>query len=67
MKRLLHIIATPRGEQSRTLKVSEAFLNGFRKKHPNCGIDELNVATEKLPELTVKRLGGKYVLLGGKE
>lgn len=67
MKKLLHIIATPRPEDSRTLKVAQAFLEGFRKKYPDCEIDELNVATEALPSLTLKVVSGKYVLLSGKE
>ena len=67
MKRLLHIIATPRVVDSRTLKVSEAFLESFRKKNPGCKIDTLDVSREKLPSLTVKRLDGKYALLGGRE
>jgi FMN-dependent NADH-azoreductase len=67
MEKLLHIIATPRGKESRTLKVSGAFLGGFRKKYPACKIDELNVAIEKLPELTIKAIDGKYVLLSEKE
>lgn len=67
MKKLLHIIATPRGAESRTLAVSRAFLENFLKIHPACAIDELNVATEELPPLTVKVVGGKYVLLGGKD
>lgn len=67
MNKILHIIATPRGNESRTLKVSSGFLEAFKKKYPGCRVDELNVFTEKLPELTVKRLDGKYVLLGGKD
>jgi FMN-dependent NADH-azoreductase len=65
MKRLLHVIATPRAEDSRTLEISRVFLENFRKKFPDCAVDELNVATERLPPLTVKALSGKYVLLGG--
>lgn len=67
MKKLLHIIATPRCEESRTLKVSQAFLDSFSKKYPYCQIDELNVATEPLPSITVKMIDGKYVLLAGGE
>lgn len=67
MKKLLHIVATPRGEDSRTLKVSQAFLQTFARKNPDCKIDELNVATENLPGLSLKMISGKYVLLGGKE
>ncbi|MFA5147441.1 MAG: NAD(P)H-dependent oxidoreductase [Candidatus Omnitrophota bacterium] len=67
MKRLLHIIATPRGADSRTLKVSAVFLEELKKKYPDCAVDELNVSTEKLPSLTVQVVEGKYVLLGGRD
>lgn len=67
MERLLHIIATPRQEESSTLKVSDAFLRNFKKRFPGCLIDELNVAVEPLPSLSVKVVSGKYVLLGGKD
>ena len=67
IKKLLHIIATPRGNESSTLKVSKAFLEEFRKKHSDCAIDELNVATAKLPDLAVEEVSGKYMLLSGKE
>lgn len=67
MKKLLHIIATPRGEESRTLKVTAVFLEEFTKTHPDWVIDELNLFKEDLPELTVKRVDGKYILLSGKD
>lgn len=67
MKKLLHIIATPRIEESRTLQVSDEFLRGFRKKYPGCEVDTINVSTQDLPLLTVKMISGKYVLLGGGE
>src|SRR3989338_7598807 len=67
MKKLLYIIATPRHDESMTLKVSKAFLEAFSKKYLECKIDELNLYTEKLPSLTVEAVAGKYVLLGGKD
>ncbi len=67
MKKLLHIIATPRGEDSRTLRVTEAFLESFQKTQPDWVIEELNLTTEELPSLTTKRVGGKYLLLSGKD
>lgn len=67
MKKLLHIIATPRLEESRTLSVSRAFLENLQKKFPDCLVDEVNVAIEPMPSLTVKIVGGKYILLGGKD
>ncbi len=67
MKRLLHIIATPREVESRTLQVTGPFLEAFQESHGDWIIDEINLAKEELPSLTLKQVGGKYVLLGGKE
>lgn len=67
MEKLLHIIASPREEASRTLQVSRAFLTPFKQKYPDCSIDELNLAKEDLPSLTMKRVDGKYILLAGKD
>ncbi|MEI7435558.1 MAG: NAD(P)H-dependent oxidoreductase [bacterium] len=67
MNKLLHIIATPRGETSSTRKVSDVFLASFRSTHPGWSIEELDLSKEELPSLTAKRVDGKYVLLGGKD
>jgi FMN-dependent NADH-azoreductase len=67
MKKLLHIIATPRGEESRTLKVAESFLEAFLPGHLDWVIDKLDLSGEALPSLTAKRVDGKYVLLAGKD
>ena len=67
MKRLLHIIATPRESESRTLQVSESFLEAFKENHTDWVIDELDLSKEKLPPLSMKSVSGKYVLLGDKD
>ena len=67
MKKLLHIIATPREDESRTLQVSNTFLKAIKEKHPDWTIEELNLFKEELPSLTLKRVDGKYILLGGKD
>ena len=67
MKKLLHIIASPRGEESHTLEVSAAFSEAFLSTHKDWSIDELDLTKEALPALTLKRVDGKYVLLQGKE
>jgi FMN-dependent NADH-azoreductase len=67
MKKLLHIIASPRQEASRTLQISKVFLNTFLEKHAGWGVEELDLAEERLPSLTAKRLDGKYILLGGRD
>ncbi len=65
--KLLHIVATPRGDGSRTLKVAEAFFEGLEQNAPDCKVDTLDVTKEKLPPMTVEAVNGKYVLLGGKD
>lgn len=67
MKKLLHIIASPREDESRTLEIAQSFLETFRAAHQDWVIDELNLTKEKLPPLSQKRVDGKYVLLQGKE
>lgn len=67
MKKLLHIIATPRGNQSRTLKVSDVFLDEFKRRCPDCEIDELDLYAQALISLTIKIIDGKYALLGGND
>lgn len=67
MARILHIIGSPREEQSRTLQVSEVFLTELKKRHADWTIDEINLAKEAIPDLNVKRVDGKYTLLQGKE
>ncbi|OGX19760.1 MAG: hypothetical protein A3K83_07570 [Omnitrophica WOR_2 bacterium RBG_13_44_8b] len=67
MNKLLHVVATPRCSESRTLRVSKTFLENFTAKYPGCEIEELNLFTEKLPALTVKKIEGKYVLLSGND
>lgn len=66
MKKILHIVASPRGDDSRTLQVSEAFLDTFLAKNKDWVADELNLWKEPLPPMTMKRVDGKYVLMGGK-
>lgn len=67
MNQILHIIATPRGKDSRTLKVSELFLSKIKEKNPQILIDELDLTKQELPAMNKKRVDGKYVLLGGKD
>lgn len=67
MKKLLHIVASPRGDESRTLQVARVFLEAFKEKHPDWVVEELDLNKEVLPSLTVKRVDGKYALLAGKD
>lgn len=63
----MHIVASPREDESRTLQISEAFLQSFQETHEDWVFDELNLAKEELPSLNARRLDGKYMLLKGKD
>ena len=67
MKKVLHIVASPRGSQSRTLRVADAVLKKIAKDFPDAEIDTLDVFTEKLPEMNITRVKGKYMLMSGQE
>ncbi|MBS0625485.1 MAG: NAD(P)H-dependent oxidoreductase [Verrucomicrobia bacterium] len=66
MKKLFHISACPRGEDSRTLRIAESFLRAFQESHPDWVFDELDLTREPLPSLSSRRVDGKYLLMDGK-
>ena len=41
--KLLHIVATPRGHESNTLKVSNAFIDSMRAKYADLDVDVINL------------------------
>ena len=63
--KLLHIIAAPRGERSRTLQISNAFLAELKAKHASLHVDELDLFTTKLPEVSVNAADAKYTSMMG--
>ncbi len=65
--KLLHIIATPRIKDSRTLRISKEFLKVLKEKNPKLEIDELDLFKAELPEVYVDAVDAKYALLGGTE
>jgi len=67
MKTLLHIIASPRGEASSSLRVSKAVIERFKRQHPDGNVDTLDLFAEELPKMTLTAVTGKYRLLSGKD
>lgn len=67
MTKILHIIASPREEKSRTLSVSRVFMKRIQERHPDWVVDELDLMKEEIPGLSMKSVDGKYVLLSGKD
>jgi FMN-dependent NADH-azoreductase len=65
--KLLHIIATTRGEQSRTLSVSKEFLKELNEKHPHVEVNEIDLSTTVLPPVLDSFVKAKYLMMAGGE
>jgi FMN-dependent NADH-azoreductase len=65
--RLLHIIATTRGERSRTLSISKEFLKTLKEVHPHVNVDELDLSKTELPPVLDSTVKAKYLMMMGGE
>ncbi len=63
--KLLHIIASPRGNDSNTLRVSSAFIEGIKAKHPDIKMDEIDLFNQDLPSVAGDNIESKYTLTIG--
>ncbi len=62
---LLHIIATPREHDSRTLRISNAFLESLRSKYVDLKVDVLDLFNRDLPAVAGDNIEAKYHLMVG--
>ncbi len=67
MARLLHIKAAPRGDESRTMKLANAFLESYRTAHPDDTIETVDVFHDDIPEFDEVAAAGKYAVMYGHE
>lgn len=63
--KVLHIIATPRGENSNTLQIANAFLDGLTTHQPRAEIERLDLFELELPPLAGDAIETKYTLMAG--
>lgn len=63
--KLLHIVATPRGRDSRTLRISNAVLEQLAKEGSDIVVDTLDLFKEELPRFGAEQAKVKASLLGG--
>lgn len=63
--KLLHIIATTRGEASRTLSISKEFLSALEEKYPHVKVDELDLFKVELPPVLDSTVKAKYLMMMG--
>jgi FMN-dependent NADH-azoreductase len=67
MATVLHVQASPRGEESFSARVARAFLDRYRRRHPDARTETLCVFGEELPEFAAPAAAAKYAVLGGAE
>jgi FMN-dependent NADH-azoreductase len=63
--KLLHLIATPRGEESGTLRVSRAFLDSLRDLEGDLAVDVIDLYNDELPAVAGDTVQAKYTLMTG--
>jgi FMN-dependent NADH-azoreductase len=66
MSRLLYIQASPRGQRSHSIAVTDAFIEAYEQKHPDYEIDILNVFDASIPNFDGPAVQAKYTIMHGK-
>jgi FMN-dependent NADH-azoreductase len=67
MSKLLYIQTSPRGKESFSIRVADAFVDAYRKKNPDDEIKTMNVFEESLPSFDGFTIDAKYAIMRGKE
>lgn len=63
---LLHVIANPRPRgQSRSLRLADAFLEGYRSANPGAEVQEVSLFDEDLPMIDARDVNLRLHLTGG--
>lgn len=63
--RLLHIISTPRGLASNTVRVSNVLLEELHEKYDELSVRTLDLFTADLPSVAGRNIESKYMLMTG--
>ncbi len=63
-KRILHIVASPRGEESQSSKLANAYLDTVEKENPNVVIDVIDLWDAELPEFDGDKAAAKMTFFG---
>ncbi|NQV83230.1 MAG: NAD(P)H-dependent oxidoreductase, partial [Rhodospirillales bacterium] len=64
MTKLLHIVASPRGEDSKSNALAEAFIEVQRRGNPDIIVDTLDLWQESLPEFDGDSAAAKMTFFG---
>lgn len=64
MARILHVIANPKKQQSRSRELAHHFLKHYKEKNPNDTIIELDLYEKKIPHLPIDAMRALYTKMG---
>jgi FMN-dependent NADH-azoreductase len=65
MTTLLHVSASPRGGSSDSLALADAFLDTYRRAHPEVAVEHLDLFEPTLPTFGPLAAGAKMAAFGG--
>jgi FMN-dependent NADH-azoreductase len=65
MSKLLYVISSPRGEQSESGAIADAFLDAHRQSDPSLEVDVLDLWTEPLPVYARDGVAAKMAVFAG--
>jgi FMN-dependent NADH-azoreductase len=60
MKKILHIISSPRGEASLSIKLGNAIIEKIKAEHPGSTVKESNLVTQPFPHLEEAHLASFF-------
>lgn len=63
--KLLHIVATPRPDNSNTLRVSDAYVEALKAQHADLSVEVLDLFSQDLPAVAGDNIEAKYTLMIG--
>ena len=65
MSRILHLRASPRGQESFSIRAAEAFLGSFLAVHKDCQCETLDLFSAEIPEFRAPAAKAKYAVMAG--
>ena len=65
MEKILYIKASPRGSESKSTAIADAYLTALRERIPALIVDAFDLSAEKLPEFDGDKVAAKIAVLTG--
>jgi FMN-dependent NADH-azoreductase len=65
MTRLLHVISSPRRDDSTSRAIGDTFVGAWREQHPGGEVDVLDLWTDPIPAFDGDRAAAKMTVIGG--